>query len=84
MSEATLTGAEILDLQILAEPTSYTLTVKATEETSSVKVAAADLTVAPVVGNAFAGVLFGLYSFGRGEPVLDPADFCNIRLEDMT
>ncbi|KAJ4393154.1 hypothetical protein N0V93_002361 [Gnomoniopsis smithogilvyi] len=41
---------------------------------------AEDLTVMPLVGGAFAGVMFGLYSFGKGEPVLDAADFTDIKV----
>lgn len=41
---------------------------------------AEDLTVAPPVGAAFTGVMFGVYAFGRGEPVLDPAFFGGIRM----
>lgn len=41
-------------------------------------VPAEKLTVAPPVGGTFAGVMYGVYSFGNGEPVLDPADFRDI------
>lgn len=44
---------------------------------------AEDLTVMPLLGGAFAGVMFGLYSFGKGEPVLDPADFTDIRVTNQ-
>lgn len=39
---------------------------------------AEDLTILPPVGGAFAGVMYGIYAFGRGETVLDPADFIDI------
>lgn len=39
-----------------------------------------DLTIMPPVGGAFTGVMFGIYSFGLGQPVLDPADFTDIRV----
>jgi hypothetical protein len=29
----------------------------------------------PEIGGAFAGMMWGVYSFGYGEPCLDPADF---------
>lgn len=45
-----------------------------------VSCSAEDLTVMPPVGGAFTGVMFGVYAFGRGEPVLDPADFTDIRV----
>ncbi len=32
-------------------------------------------TVNPPLGDCFAGAMYGIYSFGKGEPVLDPADF---------
>lgn len=38
--------------------------------------------VPPAHGAAFAGVLFGVYSFGRGEPVLDAADFGDIKVRE--
>lgn len=41
---------------------------------------AADLTVLPPVGGAFAGVMYGIYASGNGEPVLSPADFTKIRV----
>lgn len=41
---------------------------------------AEDLVVAPPVGGAFTGVMFGVYAFGKGEPVLDPADFTSIKV----
>lgn len=41
------------------------------------------LTVAPPVGGAFTGAMFGIYSCGQWEPVLDPADFTNIYIEDQ-
>lgn len=45
-----------------------------------VSCSAEDMTILPPVGAVFSGVMFGVYSFGRGEPVLDPADFTNIRV----
>jgi hypothetical protein len=40
------------------------------------------LTRSPPIGGAFTGVMFGVYSFGMMEPVLDPADFSVISLDD--
>lgn len=45
-----------------------------------VSCSAEDLTIMPPVGGAFTGVMFGVYVFGQGEPVLDPADFTGIRV----
>lgn len=45
-----------------------------------VSCSAEDLTIMPPVGGAFTGVMFGVYAFGRGEPVLDPADFNDVRV----
>lgn len=42
------------------------------------EVPAKDLTFYPPIGGAFTGAMFGVYSFGKGEPVLDPADFKDI------
>jgi hypothetical protein len=47
-------------------------------EQARITCSAEDLTVLPPVGGAFAGVMYGVYAFGRGEPVLDPADFTAI------
>jgi hypothetical protein len=41
-----------------------------------------EFTAAPPVGASFAGAMLGVYSFGKGEPVLDPADFSNISIEE--
>lgn len=57
----------------------YTLGVKQGSERADGVCATADLTTTPVHGGAFAGVMFGVYSFGNGEPVLDPADFRDIK-----
>jgi hypothetical protein len=40
------------------------------------------LTATPPVGASFAGAMLGVYSFGDGEPVLDPADFSDISIEE--
>lgn len=47
---------------------------------TQVSCSAEDLTTMPPVGGAFTGVMFGIYAFGRGEPLLDPADFTKIRV----
>lgn len=47
---------------------------------TQVSCSAEDLTTMPPVGGAFTGVMFGVYAFGRGKPLLDPADFTKIRV----
>lgn len=47
-------------------------------EQARITCSAGELTVLPPVGGAFAGVMYGIYAFGKGEPVLDPADFKEI------
>ncbi|KAF7537882.1 hypothetical protein G7Z17_g12770 [Cylindrodendrum hubeiense] len=69
---------ERVEFKIHATPTSYELSISANDKAMPLTVLAKDLTVAPPVGGAFTGVMFGVYSFGRGEPVLDPADFTDI------
>lgn len=44
---------------------------------------ASKLTVMPPVGGAFTGAMYGVYAFGKGEPVLDPADFTDIRVAGL-
>lgn len=49
-------------------------------EQTNASCSAEELTIMPPIGGSFTGVMFGVYSFGRGEPVLDPADFSDIRV----
>lgn len=81
MSSTGMLGDGPYELSIQARPTSYTISLRSTELSSSFDVKAAELTVAPPVGGSFTGTMFGIYSFGRDEPVLDPADFWNIYME---
>lgn len=69
-------------LEIRARPTEYVLSFASGEVTRQVTVPASDLTVYPPVGGAFCGVMFGIYSFCKGEPVLDPADFSDISIQE--
>ncbi|KAL6400272.1 hypothetical protein AUP68_15970 [Ilyonectria robusta] len=71
------------ELEIHATPTSYELSISVGDNSVPVKVLTKELTVAPPVGGAFTGVMFGVYSFGRGEPVLDPADFVAISMKEL-
>lgn len=72
------TEGQVIELQLACQPTSYTLEIKVGAVEQSYEVSASDLTTLPPVGGAFAGVMYGVYSFGKGEPVLDPADFTDI------
>jgi hypothetical protein len=65
-------------LQIQAQPTSYKLTISSEDVGEEFGFSTSDITVFPPVGSSFTGVCFGIYSFGKGEPVLDPADFSDI------
>ncbi|KAF4996497.1 hypothetical protein FDECE_12413 [Fusarium decemcellulare] len=67
---------------IVATPTDYWFYTTLGPGVGLFQVLAKDLTIAPPVGGCFTGVMFGIYSFGRGEPVLDPADFSEIIIED--
>jgi hypothetical protein len=69
-------------LQLRCDETSYHLSIEAGEAKWDFTVPAANLTVLPPVGGTFAGVMYGVYSFGKGEPVLDPADFRDIGVWD--
>lgn len=71
------------ELELHCRGKEYTLGVKQGSEQSYGTCAAADLTTMPAHGGAFAGVLFGVYSFGRGEPVLDAADFSEIKVQEF-
>lgn len=70
-------------LSAKATPTTYTLTLaqgsSKWEFTFNVK----DLCIMPPVGGAFTGTMFGVYSFGAWEPVLDPADFKDIVIREQ-
>lgn len=71
--------------QLLAEaaPTTYTLKLSQRSSEWSFTFNIEDLCIMPPVGGAFAGTMFGIYSFGAWEPVLDPADFSNIVIREQ-
>lgn len=73
---------QAIEFKISATPTAYSLQISRPGSTFQTTVRARDLTVAPPVGGCFAGVMFGMYSFGKGEPVLDAADFWRVRMEE--
>ena len=69
-------------LSAQATPVSYTLTLSQGSSRWSFAFDIEDLCVMPPVGGAFAGTMFGIYSFGCWEPVLDPADFKDILIRE--
>ncbi|KAH9892958.1 glycoside hydrolase family 43 protein [Xylariomycetidae sp. FL2044] len=71
---------DIVEMRIEAEHTKYELYVKLGDREERCACASKDLTVMPPVGGAFCGAMFGLYSFGKSEPVLDPADFYEVNI----
>ncbi|KAI1325738.1 glycoside hydrolase family 43 protein [Xylariaceae sp. FL0255] len=80
LTEPMTTGLSVF-LCIDATPTEYTISFQTGPFSQAYRIAVQDLTIAPPVGSTFAGVMFGVYEFGNGEPVLDPADFTNILIK---
>ncbi|SCO12552.1 related to xylosidase/arabinosidase [Fusarium fujikuroi] len=75
---------ENVELAIRAYPTKYKLSLKAGGKESEVfTVDASALTVMPPHGGCFAGTMFGIYSYGKNQPVLDPVDFSEISTEEL-
>lgn len=70
--------------QLLAEatPTNYTLRLSQGSSEWGFSFDIEDLCIMPPVGGAFTGTMFGIYSFGAWEPVLDPADFKDITIRE--
>ncbi|KAL2126768.1 hypothetical protein VTI74DRAFT_278 [Chaetomium olivicolor] len=79
-SGVTFGADDAVQLTIDTTPTDYKLTLSVGEASASVSFAAETLTTNPPVGCAFAGAMFGIYAFGKGEPVLDPSDFWDIEI----
>jgi hypothetical protein len=73
---------ETTELKIEARPTEYILSLGSDNLKEQFSVPATNLTVTPPIGGAFCGTMFGLYSFGKGEPVLDAADFSDIFMRE--
>jgi hypothetical protein len=69
-------------LSAQATPVSYTLTLSQGSSRWSFAFDTEDLCVMPPVGAAFTGTMFGIYSFGSWEPVLDPVDFKDILIRE--
>ncbi|RKL21598.1 hypothetical protein BFJ68_g1910 [Fusarium oxysporum] len=73
-----------VEFSIRAYPTKYELSLKDGGKESEVyTVDASALTVMPPHGGCFAGTMFGIYSYGKNQPVLDPADFSEISTEEL-
>lgn len=68
------------ELKIEARPREYRLSMRFENDNKPFEfyVPAAVLAVMPPVGGAFCGTMFGIYSFGKGEPVLAAADFSDV------
>lgn len=82
-------GSTKLRFTIEARPIDYSISVMETESGANEIIGAMltpveKLTVAPPVGGCFTGVMFGVYSFGKGQPVLDPADFSDISIAEVS
>ena len=73
-----LPDTEDVGLWVEADDTYYQLFIKCGGCSYNFAVDVEALTIMPPVGGAFTGVMYGIYSFGKGEPVLDPADFIDI------
>jgi len=72
------TKSDPVKLQVIANPTSYSLGYIEGEGTSFTTLATFDseaVSVAPSGFFFFKGVQFGLYNTGNGKPSLSPADF---------
>ncbi|WYZ43831.1 hypothetical protein EsH8_VII_000267 [Colletotrichum jinshuiense] len=89
LSEPGASSASALDLErpiqmiITAKPTEYEINLSVGEVQTSISFTSEALTVFPPVGGAFCGVMFGIYAFGRSEPVLDPSDFTDIEILEI-
>ncbi|CAH0053697.1 unnamed protein product [Clonostachys solani] len=69
-------------LSIQSKPTNYILSLQSANTEINVAVASETLTIFPPVGGAFCGAMYGIYSFGSSEPVLEPSDFRAITIVD--
>ncbi|KAF9869264.1 glycosyl hydrolase [Colletotrichum karsti] len=69
-----------VQVTVIAHPTKYEMSLTNGDVQVGTAFASDALTVFPPVGGAFCGVMFGIYSFGRGEPVLDPSDFTDLAI----
>lgn len=79
----TLNASATFQLSAKATPTTYKLALSQGSSEWSFTFNVKDLCITPPVGGAFTGVMFGVYSFGSWEPVLDPADFKDITIREQ-
>ncbi|KAI0015858.1 beta-xylosidase [Xylariomycetidae sp. FL0641] len=75
-------STDALSFQVETFPEFYRLSFNCGTVEESFEVEAQHLTVPPPIGGAFCGTMFGIYSFGHLEPVLDPADFYDIVVKE--
>lgn len=78
--EEVLDAERPVELMLRCSGAEYELVIRQGELEDSLTCQSENLTVMPPIGGAFTGVMFGLYAFGKGEPVLDPADFNSITI----
>ncbi|KAF3036591.1 hypothetical protein E8E12_007415 [Didymella heteroderae] len=71
------------ELSAQATPTTYTMELSQGQFKWAFPFNTKDLCIMPPVGGAFTGTMFGIYSFGLLEPVLDPADFKDIMIRQQ-
>ena len=81
-------GSTQIQFTIEARPIDYSISAIETQSggkdvIGAMLAPAEKLTVAPPVGGCFTGVMFGVYSFGKGQPVIDPADFWAISMTEV-
>ncbi|KAL0768563.1 hypothetical protein CaCOL14_009538 [Colletotrichum acutatum] len=70
-------------LSITARSSDYEMSLSVDGITTTKIFKSEALTVFPPVGGAFCGVMYGIYSFGQSEPVLDPSDFTEIEILEI-
>ena len=75
---------DAVQLSIDATATDYKLTLSVGEASASVSFATEALTIGPPVGGTFCGIMYGIYSSGKSEPVLDPSDFWDIEIVERS
>ncbi|KAF2625750.1 glycoside hydrolase family 43 protein [Macroventuria anomochaeta] len=81
--QQTFDASTAAQLSAAATPTTYTLKLSQGSSEWNFSFNTEDLCIMPPVGGAFTGVMFGIYSFGAWEPVLDPADFNDIMIQEQ-
>lgn len=75
---------ETFKMLVEYRPTGYTMAISTSTIEGGISFSASELTVAPPVGGCFTGAMYGVYSFGNGEPVLGPADFTEMKTWQTT